>query len=106
MADGMCVDGTANGGEESLQKVSTNVGSISQKGGRNADGLKAVKPAFYISGDSGQLCSNFRVNGLGVRAASAMLTGSQFSALCANGEDNCRKKRCSDRYDSSESSDR
>lgn len=113
MADGLCVQGTAR--RENDLKVKDNVDllSISNKDCMKKKGLTNVKTSFYICSDSGELCSNYRVNGvlnLGVHASDMLCSASskhvEYSSLCPNGEDNCRKKRCADRYDSSESSDR
>ncbi|XP_069675318.1 zinc finger protein jing homolog [Periplaneta americana] len=106
MADGVCAEGTDTSVKDSVVKQSVDLISISHKDCLNSNTLNTLKSSFYINGDSGELCSSFRIDGvvgLGVRA-SAMLcsAGSEF---CPNNGDNCRKKRCADRYDSSESSD-
>lgn len=104
MADGVCAEGTADSVKDSVVKQTVDLLSISHKDCLNSNTLKS---SFYIHGDSGELCSSFRIDGvvgLGVRA-SAMLCGAS-SEFCPNNGDNCRKKRCADRYDSSESSDR
>lgn len=104
MADGVCAVGTTDSVKDSVMKQSVDLLSISHKDCLNSNTLKS---SFYIHGDSGELCSRFEIDGvveLGVRA-SAMLCGAS-SEFCPNNGDNCRKKRCTDRYDSSESSDR
>jgi hypothetical protein len=107
MADGVCADGTAGSVKDSVVKQTVDLLSISHKDCLNSNTLNTLKSSFYIRGDSGELCSSFQIDGvvgLGVRA-SDMLCGAS-SEFCPNNGDNCRKKRCADRYDSSESSDR
>ncbi|XP_075212413.1 uncharacterized protein LOC142319252 [Lycorma delicatula] len=82
--------------------------------GDRTDGLKS---AFYLSG---KLYPNFLSNGVresdvetsrllnevcSVMGSEHVDFNDEFKRMCAEGEDNCRKKRCTDRYDSSESSD-
>ncbi|RZF42164.1 hypothetical protein LSTR_LSTR004313 [Laodelphax striatellus] len=77
----------------------------------------SLKKSFYVSGD---LCSDivsnggeeFDVESSGLLNEICRVMGSEhvefsgdFKEICSEGEDNCRKKRCADRYDSSESSD-
>jgi len=107
MADGVCAEGTADSVKDSVVKQTVDLLSISHEDCLNSNTLNTLKSSFYIRGDSEELSSSFQIDGvvgLGVRAA-AMLCGSS-SEFCPNTGDNCRKKRCADRYDSSESSDR
>ncbi|GLH00273.1 hypothetical protein R5R35_014325 [Gryllus longicercus] len=114
MADGLCVEGTANNDNGTAVKETVDLLGMSHKDSLNSKGLNSLKSTFYINGESGELCSNFRVNGvvtLGVHASRDMLCSANtehvdFTSLCPDAGDNCRKKRCADRYDSSESSDR
>ncbi|XP_039280879.1 zinc finger protein jing homolog isoform X2 [Nilaparvata lugens] len=77
----------------------------------------SLSKSFYVSGD---LCSDIVSNGAeefdvessGLLNEICRVMGSEhvefsgdFKEICSEGEDNCRKKRCADRYDSSESSD-
>lgn len=104
MADGVCAEGTGDTVKDSVVKQSVDLLSISHKDCLNSNGVDTLKSSFYIDGDSGDLCSINGVVGLGVREAMVCSGGSQ--EFCPNNGDNCRKKRCTDRYDSSESSDR
>ncbi|PSN47836.1 hypothetical protein C0J52_01228 [Blattella germanica] len=104
MADGVCAEGTGDGLKDSVVKQSVDLLSISRKDCLNSNALDTLKTSFYIHRESGELCSINGVVGLGVRET--MVCGSGSDEFCSNDGDNCRKKRCADRYDSSESSDR
>lgn len=116
MAGGCCLAELGVCGDESLS-MNENGGMLNAEfiSGDRADSLKS---SFYLNND---LCPDFVSNGVRelVMETSGLLNevcsvmGSEhvdfnddFKGMCAEGEDNCRKKRCTDRYDSSESSDR
>lgn len=77
--------------------------------------LDSIKSGFFALSEGEALCSNFELNGkLGSCAGmDGTMIGSDSEEFRAalkliNDETghSCRKKRCADRYDSSESSDR
>lgn len=75
------------------------------------NGLNNLKSLFYLSNIENNCFSKYSVNEDGVNRASEFCPdvdgfSSDYKGICPNNEENCRKKRCSDRYDSSESSDR
>lgn len=98
--------------ESGMAKDSMDLLNISHKQCLSSSNLNDMKSAFYLSGDSEHFSSDFRLNGvrLGVHTSQGTQHAefsSDFKSLCSvSGSDNGRKKRCTDRYDSSESSDR
>lgn len=118
MADGVCEAGTGVCVNDPLL-VNENEVFISETSEEsvNKDKLNNLKSSFYLIDENSGLCSNFRLNGVVNEACSeldvCLVMGSdheefssEFKSMCSDNEDNCRKKRCTDRYDSSESSDR
>lgn len=117
MADGLCEEGTKTCiSDEKPDSISADfVGEIE-------DGVLDVKPvmseqdgAFFTHKDGKKCCSKF--GGSAVHKVQEEVVcvkeetspkelAMQLEVLCEESEDNCRKKRCTDRYDSSESSDR
>lgn len=92
MADGVCMEDTvSNLIEKTLVKDYNGLVSGLDK---KVSDVVAVKP-FYIGSDSGQLYDKMCGKG-----------GQHEGYQNDPSRDDCRKKRCSDRYDSSESSDR
>lgn len=97
MADGLCTEGTVGSIiEKTLVKDYNNIVKCLDADQVNDSECDNVK-SFYISGDSGKIYGDMCGKGSenGYRKVS-----------CDESEDDCRKKRCADRYDSSESSDR
>lgn len=73
--------------------------------------LNNLKSIFYLNSLEDNCFSKYSVNNDGISRASEFCPhvdgfSSEYKGLCPNNDENCRKKRCSDRYDSSESSDR
>ncbi|XP_046673173.1 uncharacterized protein LOC124362581 isoform X2 [Homalodisca vitripennis] len=101
----VCEDVLVNGNDILL-------GSASEDSSNTID---SVKSGFFVLSESDALCSNFQLNGVKLGSCSGLdgrVMGSDTeeftAALKSIGEENghnCRKKRCADRYDSSESSD-
>lgn len=97
MADGLCTEGT---GENIIDKKlvkdynnSVKCVDTDQVNGSECDNVKS----FYISGDSGKIYVDMCGKGS---------ENEYRNVSCEKREEDCRKKRCADRYDSSESSDR
>lgn len=78
--------------------------------------LDSIKSGYFVLRKSEKCCSTFEINGAKIASCSeldsrVMVSDSEeFAALKSISEEenehNFRKKRCADRYDSSESSDR
>lgn len=76
----------------------------------------SIKSGYFVLSESDQLCSKFQLNGVKLKACSGLDSREMNSdtdgftavlkSISEENGDNCRKKRCADRYDSSESSDR
>lgn len=74
------------------------------------DGLN-LKSIFYLNNLESNCFNKYSVNNDGVNRSSGFCPHvdgfpPEYKGICPNNDENCRKKRCSDRYDSSESSDR
>lgn len=120
MAEGVCAAGTGVCVDNSLLMNENDILlSVQSEDSFNLDTLDSLKSTLYMLGQNGELCSNFTMSSvdLDVRGCSeldlcrAMESDNEefssgFQSTCEENEDNCRKKRCADRYDSSESSDR
>lgn len=101
MADGLCTEDTVgNVIEKTLVKDYTNIVKCVNTNSVNDISCENVK-SFYIDSDSGKLCGKL----CGVKGSEAKHEGF-LEMPCSPGDEDCRKKRCADRYDSSESSDR
>ena len=77
------------------------------------ESLNKLKSLFYLNNVENDCFTKYSVNNDGgVNRASEFCPdvdgfSSDYKGICPNNDDeNCGKKRCSDRYDSSESSDR
>lgn len=97
MADSLCTEGTVgNIIENKLVKDYNNIVKCLKTDQVNDLACDNVK-SFYVRSDSGKIyedmCAKGSENGF-------------INVPCSDREDDCRKKRCADRYDSSESSDR
>ncbi|KAK5643237.1 hypothetical protein RI129_007082 [Pyrocoelia pectoralis] len=104
MADGLCTgDTVSNVIEKTLVKDYDNVIECMNTVRVNDVNCEKVK-SFYISSDSDKLFDNLcAVKGSKDDKHEGFL---DMEMPCSSsGEDDCRKKRCADRYDSSESSD-
>ncbi|GLV37106.1 jing [Carabus blaptoides fortunei] len=100
MADGLCTEDTvSNVIEKTLVKDYTNIVKCVNTNSVNDISCENVK-SFYIDSDSGKLCGKL----CGVKGSEAKHEGF-LEMPCSPGDEDCRKKRCADRYDSSESSD-
>lgn len=116
MAGGCCLAELGVCDDESLSMNEN--GSLLNAEFIAGDGSDSLKSGYYLSNE---LCSDYLSNG--VRELDVVTSGllnevcsvmgtehvdfnDDFKRMCAESEDNCRKKRCTDRYDSSESSDR
>ncbi|XP_071452997.1 zinc finger protein AEBP2 [Hetaerina americana] len=98
--------------DSKMAENSMEVLDIMRKECVNTKGLCGMKSKFYLSGESENYGAKFRVNGVGLRVHASENCdehvsefSTDFKSLCSNGDDSVRKKRCTDRYDSSESSD-
>lgn len=88
------------------------LGSVSDDSNNTLD---SIKSGYFVLSESEKCCSNFDINGAKASCPEldSRVMGSDSEEFMAslksiseeNGH-NCRKKRCADRYDSSESSDR
>ncbi|XP_031339619.1 uncharacterized protein LOC116168093 isoform X2 [Photinus pyralis] len=103
MADGLCSgDTVSNVNEKTIVKDYDSVIECMNTGRVNEVKCEKVK-SFYISSDSDKLFDNLcAVKG----SKDDKHEGFLDTEMPSSGEDDCRKKRCADRYDSSESSDR
>lgn len=76
------------------------------------NGLSSLDNMFYLNSLEDNCFSKYGMNGGGgINRASGFCCphvdgfSSEYKGMCPNNDENCRRKRCSDRYDSSESSD-
>lgn len=112
MADGVlvgapvCVNDLANEDDVLIE-------SVCEDNSNNSD---SVKSGFFMLSERDQLCSKFQLNGSQTKSCPDLdcrLMSSDteeftevLKSISEENYDDCRKKRCADRYDSSESSDR
>lgn len=73
--------------------------------------LNNLKNILYLNNFENNCFSKYSVNNDGINRASGFCPhvdgfSTEYKGICPNNDENCRRKRCSDRYDSSESSDR
>ncbi|XP_054265602.1 zinc finger protein jing homolog isoform X1 [Macrosteles quadrilineatus] len=111
MADCALVDGLPVCKNLVVNENDVLLGSASEDSNNTEDSVKST----YFVCESDALCSKFQLNGVQLRSCPGMdgrVMGSdteEFSSSLKSIHDenghNCRKKRCVDRYDSSESSD-
>lgn len=97
MADGLCTEGSVgNLIEKTLVKDYNNIVKCLEDDRVSGLACDDVK-SFFINAESGEIFGNMCRKG----------SDSGFVDVpCSDREEDCRKKRCADRYDSSESSDR
>lgn len=88
------------------------LGCASEDSSSNSD---SIKSGYFVISESDQLCSKFQLNGVTLKGCSELNREMSshtdgftavLKSISEDNADNCRKKRCADRYDSSESSDR
>lgn len=105
MADGLCIEDTdGNVIEKTIVKDYDNVMECMNKERVNDVNCENVK-SFYISSASDKLFDKLcSVKGSNVEKHEGFLDITEMP--CSPNEEDCLKKRCADRYDSSESSDR
>lgn len=97
MADGLCTEGTVgNIIEKTLVKDYTNIVKCLDTDQVNDLACDNVK-SFYIRSDSDKIYTDMCGKGS---------DDGFMNVPCTEREEDCMKKRCTDRYDSSESSDR
>ncbi|KAF5292507.1 hypothetical protein FQR65_LT01652 [Abscondita terminalis] len=102
MADGLCTgDTVSNVIEKTFVKDYDTVIECMNNDRVNEVTCEKVK-SFYISSDSAKLFDKLCVKGSKDDKHEGFL---DVEMPCSPAEDDCRKKRCADRYDSSESSD-
>lgn len=100
MADGLCAEGTvSNVIEKTLVKDYNGIVKCLDTNVVNDLACDNVKN-FYISSDSDKIFEKMCAKGTSEHHEGVI------KVPCDNRDDDCRKKRCADRYDSSESSDR
>lgn len=101
MADGLCTEDTVDKLiDKTLVKDYNGIVKCLDMNGVNDLTCEKVK-SFYINSDSDKIYDKM----CGVKGSTGQHEG-LLNVPCSVREDDCRKKRCADRYDSSESSDR
>jgi len=114
MADGLCAE-SKDCGKNKLKTAFVITSAANMDVSNTNNVVNSEQPKLCVNGESGDdECSKFGVDSV-VCVSSSCNSGSgesnspfttEFKNLCQDNDDNCRKKRCADRYDSSESSDR
>lgn len=115
MADGFCEEGRGTCiTNEKLESTSSELSCETEYVALDVKPIMGDRnEPFFTHKDSEQLCTKFASSAVhGKEEVCVKEEKPQRSlsvpleSLCEENEDNCRKKRCADRYDSSESSDR